>query len=462
MLETYNAPQPVLYEDRSRNFDVSHVTAILKRRFPYFVIPFVLVVMFGAAIVEIQRPIYQAWGVILVESPDIPPDLVRPTIMELTSQRIEILKQRILARDNLIAVMDKFGLFPRERRSMSETDFLDLMRARVEIKPVELEAQPFAASGNPPITFTVAFDYEDPDLTLRVVNEFLTEILSEDASSRTNTAAETTKFLEQEVRRLTGEHDAVVARLEAIKTQPPDAQQAVAEEIRTQMKSLGDLETELAQKSSVYSDEYPAVKELRKEIAALKRSIAAAPEAARVAAASKTPSATDQPDQKGDVAAAALKQQESNVEKSLEDASTKLNAARLGESLERNQQSEHLRVVVQPTFPQAPIRPKKIKWFAAAFGLATVFGVVSVFAAEMLDGSIRGGNELAGIIDKHLIVTIPYLAAPGEEHRKMWRFILLCTTLVALLAAAIVGAMMTHMSIDFAALDRHSLTRLFP
>ena len=115
------------------------------------------------------------------------------------------------------------------------------------------------------------------------------------------------------------------------------------------MKSLSDLEAELVQKSAVYSDEHPVVKELRKEIAALKRVIATAPETARIAASANTASGTDKTYQKGDVTSDALKQQEFNLEKNLEDANVKLNTARLGESLERNQQSEHLRVLVQPT-----------------------------------------------------------------------------------------------------------------
>ena len=86
-------------------------------------------------------------------------------------------------------------------------------------------------------------------------------------------------------------------------------------------------------------------------------------------------------------------------------------------------------------------------------------GVGAVFAAEMLDGTIRGSNELTGIIDRHFIVSIPYLPAPGEERRNRRRLILLCTTLVAVLATAIIGATTMQVSVDFAALDRHSLTR---
>ena len=68
-------------------------------------------------------------------------------------------------------VMNKYKLFPRERTSMSGTELLDLMRSRMEIKPVALDTQ---RSNNPAIAFTLSFDYEVPDLARRVANDFLT------------------------------------------------------------------------------------------------------------------------------------------------------------------------------------------------------------------------------------------------------------------------------------------------
>jgi hypothetical protein len=131
--------------------------------------------------------------------------------------------------------------------------------------------------------------------------------------------------------------------------------------------------------------------------------------------------------------------------------------------MERGQQGERLQVIEQPSLPQKPIRPQRLKWFAVAFGLAAMFGAGSVAAAEMLDGSIRGSRELAGIIDRHLIVTIPYLSTPGEERRKKRYVILVCTGLFAALAAAITIAVIIGISVDFSWFDRSwldALTRL--
>ena len=116
------------------------------------------------------------------------------------------------------------------------------------------------------------------------------------------------------------------------------------------MKSLADLEAELVQKSSVYSEEHPVVKALKKKIAALKHVVAARP---------RTAPATDS--EKSDVGVQVLEQRALDLGKSLEDANRKLSAARLGESMERNKQSEHLQLIESPELPHKPVRPKKIK-----------------------------------------------------------------------------------------------------
>ena len=138
----------------------------------------------------------------------------------------------------------------------------------------------------------------------RVANDFLTAILSEDASSRTNSAAETTKFLEREVKRLEQEHDSVIAQIENIKRHPPDPEDTASEELKTKTKTLAELEATLVQKSSVYSDEYPEVKSLKKKVAALKRAIAEVPVKTRVANASTSDDA---------VSAALLVRQETDL-----------------------------------------------------------------------------------------------------------------------------------------------------
>ena len=397
----YSTQQAPLYEDFGQNFDLSYFMGILKRRLAYFVIPFLLVMMVGFGIVAIQRPIYRAEGKILVQSPEIPPDLVHPTITEVANERVQVIQQRLMARDNLMTVVNKFNLFSHEREWMSGTELLDLIRSRMAIKPVDLDAQGVRPN-NPTIAFTLTFDYEVPSLAARVANEFLTSILSEDASTRTNNAAETTKFLEREVKRLQGDHEAVIAQIQAAKQRGPDQEQTQSEEARLRLKSLTDAQEQLTQMSAILFGRASDGKNLKKKIAAMKREIAAAPQQV---ATEKVPEAN----------LTVLAQQQAELARSLDDANRKLSVARLGESMERGQQGERLQVIEQPSVPQKPARPQRPKWYAVAFAVAGMIGAGCVVLTEMLDGTIRGSRDLGRVVDRHLIVAIPYLSSRAKN-----------------------------------------------
>ena len=51
-------------------------------------------------------------GEILVESPEIPTDLVEPTVTAAATERIQVIQQRLMARDSLLPIVEKFNLFP--------------------------------------------------------------------------------------------------------------------------------------------------------------------------------------------------------------------------------------------------------------------------------------------------------------------------------------------------------------
>src|SRR6185437_1352209 len=183
---------------------------------------------------------------------------------------------------------------------------------------------------------------------------------------------------------------------------------AVSEEIKAQMKVLAELQAELVQKSMVYSDEYPVIKDLKRKIAALKRAIASAPQVQPSTGSSDKPNVTTR----------LLEQRELNVQKNLDEANQKLTAARMGETMERNQQAQHLQLIESPELPHQPVSPKKMKLFGIVVAAAGLLGGGLAFAAEFLDGSIHGSRDLSHMVDPALIVTIPYLSIAGETYRR--------------------------------------------
>src|SRR5664279_672121 len=199
---------------------------VIKRRVLYFVIPFALIFAIGGAITALLPATYVSEGKMLIESQEIPTDLVQPTVSTLADERVALLQQRIMVRDKLLAIADKYKLselakrerfFDRWRPQLSSTDIVDMMRERTQIAPVKND-MPVQPGQRQFIAFTVSFESELPVVARQVANELVTTILDEDVRARTNSALETTRFLERESQRLNGELNALELKIADAKT----------------------------------------------------------------------------------------------------------------------------------------------------------------------------------------------------------------------------------------------------
>src|SRR5450759_5801302 len=149
MLDSSHLQAPFEIDDQG--LDPFHYYEILKNRKFYGLIPFIGVFAIGFAVAMLWPPTFLSEGKILVQSQQIPVDLVRPTVTATASERLATIEQRVMTRDNLLKIVDKYQLFADQRDKLSRTDLLDVMRANTIIKPVELDVQK-----RPNENFTVA------------------------------------------------------------------------------------------------------------------------------------------------------------------------------------------------------------------------------------------------------------------------------------------------------------------
>jgi uncharacterized protein involved in exopolysaccharide biosynthesis len=406
----------------------AYYLGLLKRRWPYFLIPFSSVLLVGAAVIYLWPATYFSEGKILVQSQQIPTELVRPTVTSAAQERIQVIEQRTTTRDNLLAIVDKFKLFPERRTLMSPTQLVELMKKSIKIEPVA-QSLSFSrgTSQNPTVIFTVGFEYSDPQNAARVANELVTRILDLDLRDRTSRASDTTKFLTREVQRLQAESSAIDAKLAQARLSPVRSSSRTSPDPAA--AQLAQLRAELAQKSALYSDRNFQIQALKRQIEAIEK---VAPQPATTPTAGKEPAPAVDLD--------ALETQQKSVQVNLEVASQKLAAARLGETLERDQQSEKLEVIDQPTQPQEPISPNRPKIAGITAVLALMLGGGIAVVAELLDRAIRRSSDLYSVVDSELVMSVPYIYTQSELRHRKKKFLLVLAMVVILLASGAAAA----------------------
>jgi polysaccharide biosynthesis transport protein len=233
----------------SQGIDFKYVFRVLRRRFYQFFLPFILLSAVGTAVVMSLPAIYSADAKILVESQQIPDSLVKSTVTALASERLQVIQQRVLTRDNLLTMVDKFSLFS-NRKNLSRTDIVDLMRNRILFQPIDFQLPSAKRNDKLTTAFAIQFDYEDPALVEKVTNELVKFILEEDVRARSSRASDTTKFLQRESQRLSNELSLIQNQISDFKLQNTET---LPEKLAFNMsllerteRTIGDLQKELA------------------------------------------------------------------------------------------------------------------------------------------------------------------------------------------------------------------------
>lgn len=190
--------------------------SILKRRWVQMLVVFLLVLLVAIATAVLLPPTYQSTGTILVESQQIPPDLVKATVTSFADERIAIIKQRVMTRDNLFRIIQKYRLYPDDVDTLTTSTLIDNMRDSISVELLSADVQG-VKGGKATIAFKVGFDYEKPEITHKVANELVTLFLDENVKARTERATETTEFLTQELDRLKVELESVENKVATFK-----------------------------------------------------------------------------------------------------------------------------------------------------------------------------------------------------------------------------------------------------
>lgn len=203
-------------------FTLTDYLSILKRRWLQMLAVFIVVLLTAIAVAMLMAPVYKSTGTILVEAQQIPVDVIKATVTGYADERIEVIKQRVMTRDNLYRIINKYKLYPRKIDSETTSTLIDFMRQSISVDILNADVQN-ANGGKATIAFKVGFEYEKPDVAHKVANEIVTLFLDENVKARTLKATETTEFLTQEVGNLKKELENVENRVATYKQQNSDS-----------------------------------------------------------------------------------------------------------------------------------------------------------------------------------------------------------------------------------------------
>lgn len=180
-----------------------YLTAFRRRRNP-MLLTAGLILAVAVLVALLMPPVYRSTSTILIEEQEIPQDLVRTTITSYADQRIQVISQQVMTRANLMQIIDKYELYPRQRKSETTEEVLERMRKDIKLDLVTSDVTDRRSGGKTTATiaFTLAYDSVSPEKAQKVANELTSLYLNENLSIRKQKAEETSSFLSEEAERL--------------------------------------------------------------------------------------------------------------------------------------------------------------------------------------------------------------------------------------------------------------------
>ena len=174
---------------------------ILRRRALLMIVIFITVLSIASALAILIPPVYQSSGTILIESQKISSSIVESSVTGFAREHVEVIKQRVMTHENLLRIIKKFNLFSSKNDSRVTSERIENLRKRIEISMLNSSQRGYRR-GQATIAFSISFQDRDADVAYRITNELVTLFLDENVKTRVERATETTRFLNQEARRL--------------------------------------------------------------------------------------------------------------------------------------------------------------------------------------------------------------------------------------------------------------------
>lgn len=182
-------------EQQEYQMNLGEIFIVVRRKWHWVALGAIVLAALTTLVAVFMPTVYMSKGTILIESQQISQDLVGGGAQQFANERIEVVKQRVLTRENLLKIAEKHQLFPKQRQSLTSSEILDLIRKNIFINLLSADT---GRRSTVTIAFEVQYEADRADHAHRVANDLVTLFLDENLRARTESATEATAFLSEQ------------------------------------------------------------------------------------------------------------------------------------------------------------------------------------------------------------------------------------------------------------------------
>ena len=134
-------------------------------------------------------------------------------------QRIAKIREKVLSRGDLIALIEQYDLYPSERRSQPLSTVIDKMRKATSVGALQGDIGTANTGKSNVIALNMSFDYPEPQKAQEVLQNFAQSFLRMDSDVTEDQASLTVRFLEDQAQKLQSQIQQIESEITALKSQ---------------------------------------------------------------------------------------------------------------------------------------------------------------------------------------------------------------------------------------------------
>jgi succinoglycan biosynthesis transport protein ExoP len=514
-----------MQDNTSGSISFGQYWQVIHRRRKSMFVTFVAIWALFCAFAWLLPARYRSDATILIEKPKVPKQYVVPNVDSDPQEQLEKLTQEILSRTRLQGIVDDFHLYSGWFARLGMGGGVDKMRKDIKIDQLLTDAKPKPTE---PAGFTISYSGDDPQLAQNVTARLASLFIEENLRLREDQSANTTAFLDRQMKEAKADLEEQTNRIKRFKAQfvgqlPGELQSNLQVlnglQIRLQQASeslnhseeqklyLGSmlnayrdspsmvtvggigsavdvdsqlirLKAELAELESRYTDEHPAILQIRDHIAKAQKlkaegragdvsddtGLPASRVVAEVSSQLKGAELDIQTRRK-EIASiqsemqayekqlkemplreqqlAELTQEYNQSRQNYEDLSGKATDSALATDMERAAQGEQFTLLDPPGWPSSPYFPNRLLTTLGGLAAGLMAALAFALIRESLDDHIHVDTEVSKVSKVPILITIPPLITPREasvaRRRAIGEFAYAAAVLVLVTASALVA-----------------------
>jgi len=388
---------------------LSELIMVFKRHFAKFSI-IIIFGMIASVIYALTQPrVYETTAMVQILQPAVPAAHGASTATGATLQRLQIAEQRLMARDNLLQVIEKYNLYP----GLSLSEKILRFRLATQLEKIQDPALRWRSDVSP-TALMIRVSYGDPEMAAKIANEFVRILLAHSREISAAKASEALGFFEGEKTRVGNEIAALDMKIASFKQKNAATMPVGLADLRAELvilntsileskRNIVSLRSELANVRNVdnvrnmaannrlqrLEEQFALLDSKRQEI---QTQLALGPEVARefVALTRKLRQLTEQYDI----------------------INTRRAEAEMDQMLEASRQSAGFEVLEKALAPPYPISPNRKKITLMGIMLSIAVGLGLMTFLELWKPVVRNSSQLSRRLGIQPVIAIPTLQAP--------------------------------------------------